>query len=170
MARPRAADPAQPEDGLIIPHVGHDRDAEGRAHQPARHDRPRLARARRLRLSADASFLAWAPMFHMVSTDSVGMLMNGGTVIVMDGLKPGEFVEWTTRARISHLIVMPGMIDQIIAEMRATNARPQPISAIGCMADLVPRHQIAEITTLMNAPIAIHSARRRPASRRPAGI
>ncbi len=102
---------------------------------------------------SDASFLAWAPMFHMVSTDSIyGMLMNGGTVIVMDGLKPGEFVEWTTRARIGHLIVMPGMIDQIIAEMRATNARPQPISAIGCMADLVPRHQIAEITTLMNAP------------------
>jgi acyl-CoA synthetase (AMP-forming)/AMP-acid ligase II len=104
-------------------------------------------------LTPGCAFVAWAPMFHMVSTDSVyGTLMHGGKVIVMDGLDVGELVDWTQRDRIGHLTLMPGMIDRVIDEMRGMNAKPQPMVSIGCMADLVPRHQIAEITTLLNAP------------------
>jgi acyl-CoA synthetase (AMP-forming)/AMP-acid ligase II len=99
------------------------------------------------------AFLAWAPLFHMVSTDSVyATLMGGGKVIVMDGLDVPELVTWTTREEIGHLTLMPGMIDRVIEELHRTGARPKGMISLGCMADLVPRHQIAEITTLLNAP------------------
>jgi acyl-CoA synthetase (AMP-forming)/AMP-acid ligase II len=154
-AEPRALpDAAAPEDGLIILYTS---GTTGMPKGALISQRAMIARNMISRIdfgiTAGVGFVAWAPMFHMVSTDSVyGTLMNGGAVIVMDGLKVSELVEWTTRERIGHLTLMPGMIDQVIAELRGTNARPLPMTSLGCMADLVPRHQIAEITTLLNAP------------------
>ena len=49
---------------------------------------------------------------------------------------------------------MPGMIDQVIHEIRGRGIRPKGIKLIGAMADLVPRAQIAEITQLLQAPYA----------------
>ncbi|MDT7950926.1 MAG: class I adenylate-forming enzyme family protein [Acetobacteraceae bacterium] len=99
------------------------------------------------------AFIAWAPLFHMVSTDPVfATLMSGGTVIVMDGLVVPELVEWVGQADINHLTLMPGMIDRVIDEMKRSGTKPRSIVSCGCMADLVPRHQIAEITTLLDAP------------------
>ena len=46
------------------------------------------------------------------------------------------------------------MIESFAAVLRAGAVRPKGIKAIGAMADLVPRHQLAEITTLLNAPYA----------------
>ncbi len=106
-----------------------------------------------LSLNPNGAFIAWAPLFHMASTDTVfGSLMNGGKVIVMDGLDVPELVKWTTREEIGHLTLMPGMIDLVIDEIKKTKAKPKKVSSIGYMADLVPRHQIAEITTLFQAP------------------
>jgi acyl-CoA synthetase (AMP-forming)/AMP-acid ligase II len=99
------------------------------------------------------TFIAWAPLFHMVSTDSVyATLMGGGKVVVMDGLDVQELVEWTTRESIGHLTLMPGMIDRVIEEIHRSGAKAKGMISLGCMADLVPRHQIAEITTLLQAP------------------
>ena len=44
------------------------------------------------------------------------------------------------------------MIEGFAAALRERAVRPRAIRAIGAMADLVPRHQLAEITTLLNAP------------------
>ena len=147
-------DLASPEDGLIILYTS---GTTGMPKGALISQRAMIARNMIARIdfgiAAGLGFVAWAPMFHMVSTDSVyGTLMNGGVVIVMDGLDVSELVEWTQRERIGHLTLMPGMIDRVIDELRGTNARPLPMTSIGCMADLVPRHQIAEITTLLNAP------------------
>ena len=99
------------------------------------------------------TFIAWAPLFHMVSTDSAfSTLLSGGKLIVMDGLDVAELVRWTTRERIGHLIVMPGMVDQVIAEIERTGARPLGARLVGAMADLVPAVQIQRITELYNAP------------------
>jgi len=99
------------------------------------------------------AFIAWAPLFHMVSTDSVyGTLLHGGKVIVMDGLDVARLVETTAREFIGHLILMPGMIDRVIEELRRSGLRPKGARAVGCMADLVPPTQIAEITALYQAP------------------
>jgi len=99
------------------------------------------------------AFVAWAPLFHMVSTDSVyGTLMNGGKVIVMDGLDVAQLVAVTTREFIGHLTLMPGMIDRVIDEIDRTGARPKGARSVGCMADLVPVVQIVRITQLYGAP------------------
>jgi len=99
------------------------------------------------------AFVAWAPLFHMVSTDSVyGTLMNGGKVIVMDGLDVAQLVAVTTREFIGHLTLMPGMIDRVIDEIDRTGARPKGARSVGCMADLVPVVQIQRITQLYGAP------------------
>jgi acyl-CoA synthetase (AMP-forming)/AMP-acid ligase II len=98
-------------------------------------------------------FIAWAPLFHMVSTDSVyATLMHGGKVIVMDGLQVQQLVEITSREFIGHLTLMPGMIDRVIDELDRTGLTPKGARSIGCMADLVPAAQIQRITTLYQAP------------------
>jgi acyl-CoA synthetase (AMP-forming)/AMP-acid ligase II len=98
-------------------------------------------------------FVAWAPLFHMVSTDQVlATLVRGGKVIVMDGFDAGRLVEVVAREELGWLTLMPGMIEPVIAELQRTVKRPAGIKTLGCMADLVPRHQIAEITTLLGAP------------------
>ena len=102
------------------------------------------------------TFIAWAPLFHMVSTDpAFAILMTGGTVITMDVLDISELVAWIGTETINHLVLMPGMVDRVIDELRRTGTKPvapDSIVSCGCMADLVPRHQIAEITTFLNAP------------------
>ena len=98
-------------------------------------------------------FIAWAPLFHMVSTDSVyATLMHGGKVIVMDGLQVEALVEITAREFIGHLTLMPGMIDRVIAELDRSGLTPKGARSIGCMADLVPAAQIQRITALYQAP------------------
>lgn len=99
------------------------------------------------------SFIAWAPLFHMVSTDSVfATLLQGGKVIVMDGLQVEALVRITATEFIGHLTLMPGMVDRVIAEIERSGLQPKGARSIGCMADLVPPDQIARVTTLYNAP------------------
>ena len=99
------------------------------------------------------AFIAWAPLFHMVSTDSVyGTLTSGGKVIVMDGLDVPQLVQITAQEFIGHLTLMPGMVDRVIDELDRTGLTPKGARSIGCMADLVPAAQIARITTLYRAP------------------
>ncbi|MEK8051037.1 AMP-binding protein [Ideonella sp. DXS22W] len=99
------------------------------------------------------AFIAWAPLFHMVSTDSVyATLVTGGHVIVMDGLDVPELVAITARTRIGHLTLMPGMVDRVIDEIERTGLTPKGARSIGCMADLVPLAQIQRVTTLYGAP------------------
>ena len=99
------------------------------------------------------SFIAWAPLFHMVSTDPVfATLLQGGKVIVMDGLQVEALVQTTAREFIGHLTLMPGMVDRVIAEIERTGLMPKGARSLGCMADLVPLEQIARVTTLYQAP------------------
>ncbi len=50
--------------------------------------------------------------------------------------------------------MMPGMIEDIIAVAKRRGTAPRGIKLIGAMADLVPRHQLAEVTALLQAPYA----------------
>lgn len=104
-------------------------------------------------LQAGDTFIAWAPMFHMVSSDSVyGTLLHGGKVILMDGLDVAQLVQISSQEFIGQLILMPGMIDRVIDEIERSGRKPAGARMIGCMADLVPPTQIARITTLYQAP------------------
>src|SRR5690606_29840317 len=50
------------------------------------------------------------------------------------------------------LVLMPGMSEKVIDEFARRGTQPQRLDSVGCMADLVPRHQIAEITRTFDAP------------------
>jgi acyl-CoA synthetase (AMP-forming)/AMP-acid ligase II len=97
--------------------------------------------------------LAWAPFFHMAATEpALGALVVGGKVIVVDGFRADEIARHVARERLGHLLLMPGMIEPVIDELTRRDVRPAGVSLCGAMADLVPAHQIAEITRLLGAP------------------
>lgn len=142
------------EDGLIILYTS---GTTGNPKGALISHRAMIARARVLGLdlgiAPDDGFVAWAPLFHMASTDAaLAALMHGGKVIVHDGLNPDLLVQAVAREPIGWLVLMPGMIEGFSQRMRETGTRAAGVKRAGCMADLVPRHQIAEVTRLLQAP------------------
>ena len=157
LATASAAEPpdiAEPEDGLVILYTSGTTGLPKGAviSQRAMIARGEIGAIDRTTAPGDG-FVAWAPLFHMVSTDQVlATLVRGGKVIIMDGFAAGRLVEIAATEEIGWLCLMPGMIEPVIAELQRSGARAKGIKTLGCMADLVPRHQIAEITTLLGAP------------------
>ena len=143
----------QPEDGLVILYTS---GTTGLPKGAMISHRAMVARAMvyasELRVPADNTFLAWAPFYHMASTDhALATLMRGGKVVVLDGYRPAEIIAIATTEPLYWLILIPGMIEPFIAEVKRSGARFDHIHMIGAMADLVPRHQLAEITELLGA-------------------
>ncbi len=98
-------------------------------------------------------FIAWAPMFHMGSTDQVlATLMFGGTVHVIDGLDPRRIVDIMGTHRLGWLLLMPGSIEPVVAILKAEGTQVAGIRAIGAMIDLVPRAVAADLARLTGAP------------------
>ena len=97
--------------------------------------------------------ICWSPLYHMGGTDpTLGSLMHGDTVFVVDGFQPAVLVEIMSRELLGNVTLVPASIGPVIEELHRSGLRPKGIKACGSMADLVPPHQIAEITTLLNAP------------------
>ena len=112
-----------------------------------------MAFAAQLALDPGDGFIAWAPMFHMASTDhALATVLRGGTVVMVDGLQPAVINKALSRHRIGWFVMMPGALDAFIAERRANPLPLKGIKVCGAMADLVPPHQIAELTNLLGAP------------------
>lgn len=105
--------------------------------------------------TADDAFVAWAPMFHMASTDqSLITLMLGGRVVVCDGLDLPAMVDAVRRHSLSWLVAMPGMIEPLIEGLTAGEVETRGVKLVGAMADLVPRRQLTELTRLLGCPYA----------------
>jgi fatty-acyl-CoA synthase len=99
------------------------------------------------------AFVAWAPLFHMASTDhALATLMRGGTVIVVDGFQIEPMLSAIERYAIGWLVLIPGMIDAFVAGLRSHRTTVKGIVCCGAMADLVPPHVLSEVTTLLGAP------------------
>ena len=99
------------------------------------------------------TFVAWTPLFHMGANDfTLATLIRGGKVITVDGYQPSALMQAVARERIHYFPVIPGMIAPFISELVNHDIRPKGIGMIGAMADLVPPHQLAEITRLLDAP------------------
>jgi acyl-CoA synthetase (AMP-forming)/AMP-acid ligase II len=97
--------------------------------------------------------ICWSPLYHMGGTDpTLGTLMHGDTVFVVDGFQPAVLVEIMSRELLGNVTLVPASIAAVIAEVKRSGLRPRGIKACGSMADMVPAQQIAEITTLLNAP------------------
>lgn len=104
-------------------------------------------------VTREDGFLAFSPMFHMGATDFVlGTLMLGGKVIVHDGLDIERVVDVMERNKLSRLPVYPGMMDRLLESLRRRKPDIRGLKLIGSMPDLASPHQIAELTTLVQAP------------------
>ena len=109
--------------------------------------------ASELGLAPTDGFVAWAPMFHMASTDhALATLLRGGTVVMVDGFDPEAICQAIETHHIGWMVLIPGMIEPLIAHIRDRGIAPKNIHVCGAMADLVPPHQIGEITTLLDSP------------------
>ena len=106
-----------------------------------------------LGVPAQNNFVAWPPLFHMVSTDhALSTLMRGGQVIVVDGFQAGPLITCLERFEMHWFIVIPGMIEAFLAALKDADPVIKGVAMIGAMADLVPPQQLAAITTALNAP------------------
>ncbi|HEY6727507.1 MAG TPA: fatty acid--CoA ligase family protein, partial [Polyangiaceae bacterium] len=101
------------------------------------------------------AFVAWSPLYHMGAMDnSLGTLMCGGKVIVHDGFDADGLVRSVAEESLGWLLLMPGMVGRFAEALRRAGVRPKGVRVCGVMADLVPRHEIQEITRLLGAPYA----------------
>ena len=107
-------------------------------------------------LTAGDNFVAWAPMYHMASAEqSLTALCLGGMVHVVPRYDPERLIHAIQTVPQWWLVLMPGMIAGLIeAIRRRPGFAPAPIKLAGAMADLVPPHQIAEISSLLRTPYA----------------
>jgi acyl-CoA synthetase (AMP-forming)/AMP-acid ligase II len=145
---------AEPEDGLLILYTS---GTTGLPKGAVISHRAEVARAlvyyAELGVRPGDTSLGWPPFFHMAGTEpALAALIVGGKTIVVDGFKPDEIAFHVGRERLGHLILMPGMVEPLIGELEKRSVRPAGLSVCGAMADLVPAHQIAQITTLLGAP------------------
>ncbi|MDB5840455.1 MAG: AMP-dependent synthetase and ligase [Herminiimonas sp.] len=104
-------------------------------------------------ITRNDNYIAWSPLFHMAATDfTLATLMLGGKVLVQDGLDVERLVDILEREPIGWLMAIPGMIENLNTELKRRKAQVKSVKMVGAMADLVPLHQIAELTTLLRAP------------------
>lgn len=156
-ARDRADEPAEDlhsEDGLLILYTS---GTTGLPKGALISHRAMIARG--FAMMVDWSILptdgciAWSPFYHMASADpTLAALTQGGTISIVDGFDADEIVSCLQDEACGWLVLMPGMMDRMIEALR-TSARPvKRVAAAGCMANLVPPEQIAEVSRLLNAP------------------
>ena len=143
-----------PEDGLVILYTSGTTGLPKGALISHRAEIARMALLRMdLRATEQDGFVAWAPMFHMGSTDQMlGALMSGATVYVVDGFNAEAIVDIMERAQLGWLLLMPGSIEPVVELLKSRARRPKGIRAVGAMADLVPKKLITELTGLTGAP------------------
>jgi acyl-CoA synthetase (AMP-forming)/AMP-acid ligase II len=145
---------AEPEDGLVILYTS---GTTGLPKGAAISHRAMIARAlvfsSELNILPRDAFVAWAPLFHMASTDhSLATLLRGGTVVIVDGFQVEPLLSALQRHHIGWFVLIPGMIDAFIAGFRAQEITVKGVGCCGAMADLVPPHVLAEVTELLGAP------------------
>ncbi|CAN5521681.1 long-chain fatty acid--CoA ligase [soil metagenome] len=96
--------------------------------------------------------ICWSPLYHIAGCEhALGVLMQGDTVFLTDGFQPAQLVDIMSREELGTVSLMPSAIGRVIDELNRTGLRPKGIKACGSMADLVPRHQIGEVSGLLNA-------------------
>lgn len=106
-----------------------------------------------LGITRDDGFIAWAPMFHMGSSDQMlATLMSGGIVHIVDGFQARQIVEVMRDYPLGWHLLMPGSIEPIVEILRAEAIRVKRIRAIGAMIDLVPRALAIELASLSETP------------------
>ncbi len=143
-----------PEDGLVILYTS---GTTGMPKGALISQRAMVARAQvfagDLGVRPTDGYVAWSPLFHMAGTDqALATLMLGGKLIVHDGFDAKRMCDTLATEPLGWLIAMPGMIDALIDALKTYRPAIRSLRLVGAMADLVPPHQLAELTRLLGAP------------------
>jgi fatty-acyl-CoA synthase len=155
-ATPTRAAAIDPEDPLVILYTS---GTTGRPKGAVINHRAQIVRNLVTRaefaIAPDATFVAWSPLYHMGAVDnSLGTLMSGGTVFVVDGFDAPRLAQLVAAERLGWLLLMPGMVGRFADELERRGVTPRGVAVCGVMADLVPPAEIARITSLLRAPYA----------------
>ena len=145
---------AEPEDGLVILYTS---GTTGLPKGAVVSHRAMIMRAlvftSELGIATSENFVAWAPMFHMASTDhGLATLLRGGTVVIIDGFQIEPLLGAIASHRIGWLVLIPGMVEAFVEGMKTQRTVAKGVRVCGAMADLVPPHAIAAATELLRAP------------------
>ncbi|MET0675897.1 MAG: class I adenylate-forming enzyme family protein [Bradyrhizobium sp.] len=143
-----------PEDGLLILYTSGTTGLPKGALISHRAELARMDLSRiDLGLVEGDGFIAWAPMFHMVSLEhALHVLGLGGKVFVVDGADPVRIAELVATEPQWWLVLIPGMIDPLLDEMKRRKIVAKGIRLIGALADLIPPQTLAEASRLLGAP------------------
>ncbi|NKB36026.1 MAG: AMP-binding protein [Gammaproteobacteria bacterium] len=146
--------PVDPEDGLVILYTS---GTTGLPKGALISHRAMIARgacfASEMQIPVADNFVAWAPFYHMASTDqSIAILLRGGTVHIVDGYQPDVLIDLIETVPMRYFVLLPGTVGEFAAAVEARKARIKKIELCGAMADLVPREDIAAATRALNAP------------------
>ena len=99
------------------------------------------------------TFIAWSPLFHMASVElSLGSLLLGGKVVIMDGSDLPAICDILEREPVSNLIFFPGMMETTLAYLRERRPKVRRLKKFGALADLFPPQVLAEMTALLDVP------------------
>ena len=145
---------AEPEDGLLILYTS---GTTGLPKGALISHRAELARMTLSRLDFGLqecdSFVAWAPMFHMISLEhAIHVLGLGGKVIIVDGADIAKLADLIETEAQWWLVLLPSMIERVLEEVKSRGICPKEIKRIGVMADLLPAQTVAEASRLLEAP------------------
>lgn len=106
-----------------------------------------------LQITADDSFVAWAPMFHMGGSEhSLSTLMIGGTVLIADGFDVDFIAQLIGTERLGWLLLVPSTIDRLLESLDRQKVIVKGVKRVGAMADLLPKKQLAMISGRLDAP------------------
>jgi fatty-acyl-CoA synthase len=106
-------------------------------------------------IAPEDAFVAWSPLYHMGAAEfSLGTLMGGGAVFVVDGFDIARLAGIVATERLGWLLLMPGMVGRFVVELKRASIQAKSVKVCGVMADLVPPAEIADVTRLLNAPYA----------------
>lgn len=101
------------------------------------------------------AYAAWSPFYHMGGAEySLGTLISGGTVFVLDGFDADRLVDLVAREPIGWLLLMPGMVGRFADRLEAAGGVVRGVKVCGVMPDLVPPADLARVTRLLGAPYA----------------
>ena len=99
------------------------------------------------------NFVAWAPYYHMVSTDlTIALLLRGGSVYIVDGFQPDLLLDILEAVEMRWFVLMPGTVATFIDALTVRQAKPKGLGLVGAMADLIPREDIAAVTRYLGVP------------------
>lgn len=100
-------------------------------------------------------FVAWSPLFHMVTTEPLfGVGIDGGTFHLVDGFDAERVLELLASTDCGYIPLMPGVIGPLLEAAEAegyTAADFKSLQYVGTMADLVGASQLQTITKLFGA-------------------